>query len=299
MPKPSTRLRSAGFRDPGTHQHPRIRHERARPSPLSTGATCNPWNLAIQRRRLQWRSRRSRGKRHPAGHPCHRQRRVDPYTGFLQRAGGTQADTRPAGVRARTGATPRTGISHEHAVTRSVRDCAAILDATAGPDVGAPYFTQKPARLLPGKPSAHARSAACGWLSRTTHLRRPAVTMQSASAAVEKRPACWQGLGHRVEERAPRSSTTPTLAGRHDDVLLLTGLAAIGCDAREAQFGRSCRRGRTRARHARCCRIRTHGQRCMRLRSAASGVINREVRRIAQFFETTDMFLTPTLSAPP
>ena len=33
------------------------------------------------------------------------------------------------------------GLSHEHAVTRSVRDCAALLDATAGPDAGAPYFT--------------------------------------------------------------------------------------------------------------------------------------------------------------
>jgi Asp-tRNA(Asn)/Glu-tRNA(Gln) amidotransferase A subunit family amidase len=36
-------------------------------------------------------------------------------------------------------------MSTEHVVTRSVRDSAAFLDVTAGPDVGAPYFATPPA----------------------------------------------------------------------------------------------------------------------------------------------------------
>src|SRR5436190_2203754 len=32
------------------------------------------------------------------------------------------------------------GMSTEHVITRSVRDSAAFLDATCGPDAGAPYF---------------------------------------------------------------------------------------------------------------------------------------------------------------
>ena len=36
------------------------------------------------------------------------------------------------------------GIAIEHAVTRSVRDCAALLDATAGPGVGEPYYAPPP-----------------------------------------------------------------------------------------------------------------------------------------------------------
>src|SRR5579872_7118750 len=32
------------------------------------------------------------------------------------------------------------GFTVEHVLTRSVRDSATMLDATAGPDVGAPYF---------------------------------------------------------------------------------------------------------------------------------------------------------------
>jgi len=38
------------------------------------------------------------------------------------------------------------GMSTIHAVSRSVRDSAVLLDATAGPDVGAPYFAPPPER---------------------------------------------------------------------------------------------------------------------------------------------------------
>jgi len=38
------------------------------------------------------------------------------------------------------------GIIAEHAVTRSVRDSAALLDATSGPDLGDPYWAPPPAR---------------------------------------------------------------------------------------------------------------------------------------------------------
>jgi len=40
------------------------------------------------------------------------------------------------------------GLVVEHAVTRSVRDSAALLDATAGPDVGDPYWAPPPERLF-------------------------------------------------------------------------------------------------------------------------------------------------------
>ena len=38
------------------------------------------------------------------------------------------------------------GMSTVHAVSRSVRDSAVLLDATAGPDVGAPYYAPPPER---------------------------------------------------------------------------------------------------------------------------------------------------------
>jgi amidase len=38
------------------------------------------------------------------------------------------------------------GLAVEHAITRSVRDSAALLDATAGPDIGDPYWAPPPDR---------------------------------------------------------------------------------------------------------------------------------------------------------
>src|SRR5438309_1636735 len=40
------------------------------------------------------------------------------------------------------------GFAAEHALTRTVRDSAAILDATAGPDLRGPYWAPPPARPL-------------------------------------------------------------------------------------------------------------------------------------------------------
>ena len=54
-------------------------------------------------------------------------------------------------TRARTPAGPLvgegwSGMSTAHAVSRSVRDSAALLDATEGPDLGAPYWAPPPER---------------------------------------------------------------------------------------------------------------------------------------------------------
>src|SRR5262245_41047501 len=51
------------------------------------------------------------------------------------------------------------GLSTEHAVTLTVRDCAVLLDATAGPGAGDPYVAPPPAR-----PHAHEVGVAAGAL---------------------------------------------------------------------------------------------------------------------------------------
>ncbi len=93
------------------------------------------------------------------------------------------------------------GLVVEHAVTRSVRDCAALLDATSGPDAGDPYCAPPPARPFlqevgvdPGK------------------LRIAFTT--SAPSGVQIHPDCINAvseavrlcgdLGHEVVEAAPK-----------------------------------------------------------------------------------------------
>ena len=183
------------------------------------------------------------------------------------------------------------GLSHEHAVTRSVRDCAAILDATAGPDIGAPYFTARPA-----EPYLQA-------ISRAPKRLRIAFTSASFSgqpvdaecrAAVEAAVRLLQSMGHDVDQGSPEFDGA-ALAGA-SGTLLLTGLAAF-VEAREAQLGRSAREDElepvTRAAIA-------VGRKVTGLHyTSRFAVINREVRRIARFFENVDVLVTPTLAMPP
>lgn len=183
------------------------------------------------------------------------------------------------------------GISHEHAVTRSVRDCAAILDATAGPDVGAPYFTQRPS--LPFLDS----------IARTPGPLRVAYTCSDftgrpahaeCDAAVRQSAYLLTGLGHEVAQAAPQYD--------HDSLfnavmtIMLTGLAN-NVGVREQQLGRRARADELeQVTHAAVARGRSVSGTQY---AAQFALINREVRRIGQFFEGYDILLTPTMMAPP
>ena len=183
------------------------------------------------------------------------------------------------------------GISHEHALTRSVRDCAAILDATVGPDIGAPYFTQRPAAPYLdtiGRDPGPLRVAYT-----VTDFNGRAVEAP-CRAAVEHTARLLESLGHSVEQAAPQFD--------HDTLfdavmtLLLTGLAA-SVDAREAQLGRAARADELEpVTHAAVARGRSISGTVYASRFA---LINREVRRIGHFFEDYDILLTPTMMAPP
>lgn len=183
------------------------------------------------------------------------------------------------------------GISHEHAVTRSVRDCAAILDATAGPDVGAPYFTARPTLSYL---DSITRPPTALRIAFTTHDFAGNAVHDECRTAVEHAAMLLVGLGHTVEHRAPEFDHAALL----DAVMtiMLTGLAA-NVAAREQQLGRLARSEELEPiTHAAIA----HGRTITGMRYAAQFArINREVRRIGQFFETVDLLLTPTMAAPP
>jgi amidase len=89
------------------------------------------------------------------------------------------------------------GMSAVHAVSRSVRDSAALLDATAGPDLGAPYAAQPPERPFldevsqsPGKLRIAIQREA--WNGMETHA--------DCIAALEDAIALCRELGHDVVE---------------------------------------------------------------------------------------------------
>ena len=89
------------------------------------------------------------------------------------------------------------GMGTEHVISRSVRDSAALLGLTCGPDTGAPYFATPPQR-----PFASELAAAPGSLRIAFATRTPAgekVAPECEHAAVDT-ARLLETLGHRLEE---------------------------------------------------------------------------------------------------
>ncbi|GAB4331689.1 MAG: amidase [Dehalococcoidia bacterium] len=89
------------------------------------------------------------------------------------------------------------GMSTVHAVSRSVRDSAALLDATAGPDLGAPYYAEPPRRPCLDEAGADPGRLRIA-LQRTAF--NGAEVDPACIAAVEDAAKLCQSLGHEVEE---------------------------------------------------------------------------------------------------
>ena len=92
------------------------------------------------------------------------------------------------------------GLIVEHALTRSVRDSAALLDATRGPDLGDPNVAPPPAR-----PFLQEVGAEPGRLRVAFTAKTPLGTAlhPDCEVAVRDAAALCEGLGHEVEEAAP------------------------------------------------------------------------------------------------
>ncbi|HZG89481.1 MAG TPA: amidase family protein [Pseudonocardia sp.] len=188
-------------------------------------------------------------------------------------------------------ADPLLGLGIEFAVTRTVRDCAGLLDAVHGSEPGDRY-------LLPAPPEGFAAAARAG--SRplrialsTTPASGRGTTDPECLAAVRRVADALAGLGHTVVEAAPaidreafdEANLTAWCSFLADGVDLLAGLLGVtpGPDTLEAttlacvEYGRSLRASDL---------------------YAADRVFNATTRSVAAFHLDHDVLLTPTMCAP-
>ena len=93
------------------------------------------------------------------------------------------------------------GLVAEHALTRSVRDSAALLDATSGPQGGDPYWAPPPVR-----PFLNEVGAAPGRLSIafTVEAGSGIKVHEDCVRAVQEVAALCVELGHEVKEASPQ-----------------------------------------------------------------------------------------------
>lgn len=92
------------------------------------------------------------------------------------------------------------GLSTEHAVTLSVRDCAALLEATAGAGPGDPYVAPAAARPFLREIGADAGRLRIAFTTRTPN--GAPVEAESLRALADTARLCAD-LGHTVEEANP------------------------------------------------------------------------------------------------
>ncbi|HWE66418.1 MAG TPA: amidase family protein [Acidimicrobiales bacterium] len=184
------------------------------------------------------------------------------------------------------------GLVAEHVVTRSVRDTAAILDATSGPVPGDPYWA----------PPLRGASFAAAVTASKKPLRVAVMTVspngsavhEDCVAAVAQTAALCDSLGHQVEEATMKvdgdaftthfvnvwaASNAWVLSdweermGRpasEDDLEPLTwALVGMGRSLNAAQYLKSVQE------------------------------LQKITRQIAEYFEGIDVLLTPTLAEPP
>ena len=186
---------------------------------------------------------------------------------------------------------PWMGLVVEHVVSRSVRDCAAALDATAGPDPGTQNFPPPPPR-----PYLDEVGAPPGKL-RIAFSRTPLIASTYAPeivAALDATAVLLSSLGHELTE------AKPALDGAAFASALLTVIAAETAGDVEyysSARGRKPRRGELE--------LATRGLRKLGYAMSAVDLSNAvrtlrsQARAVGRFMENYDVFLTPTLAKPP
>jgi amidase len=183
------------------------------------------------------------------------------------------------------------GCVVEHVLTRSVRDSAALLDATSGPEPGARYVVAPPARPFLEEvvePPRRLRIAYTTrpWLGRAVH--------PDCVAALERTVGLLRSLGHTVEEAEPpldghafaRAFVVMICAEVAGDITESAGL--VGRRPAPAGF-----------------EVETWGLgvlgRSLPTEKFVSAMryLARAGREVQLFFQDRDLLLTPTVAAPP
>jgi len=183
------------------------------------------------------------------------------------------------------------GMSTVHAITRSVRDSAALLDATAGPDAGAPYAAQPPQRpWLEEVPRAPGRLR----IAMREETWNGAPVHPDCSEALRDAAALCAELGHEI---------VPAQANFDAEALRIASLTIIGAqtrallEARAAELGRALQQddvepGTWAVAEIGAARSATDYVRALNTIHAAG-------REMAASFSHCDLLLTPTMAAPP
>jgi len=183
------------------------------------------------------------------------------------------------------------GLICEHVVSRSVRDTAALLDCTHGPEPGDPYAAQPPLRPYLEEVSAPAEQLRIAF---TTQTAAGIKLHPECVAAVERTAKLCQELGHIVEEAAPAV----------DQNTILQSFLSVWCSGLamqvEAVAMLAGREVKEELFEGVSWGLYQHGRQVSAAQYLiAIAMLQIQSRIVGQFHQSYDCWLTSTLGAPP
>jgi amidase len=182
------------------------------------------------------------------------------------------------------------GFSCGHVVSISVRDSAAMLDAISGPELSSPYHAPPPERPFADEIKREPGRLRIAFTDRSPHDE--AIDGEIA-AAVRDVASLLDRLGHHVEQRAPRLPVDPATVM----TTIVSANTALYVRFAERRFGRAMTENDFE--------VLTLASAQKAQNAVSTDYVSAQLdafrisRTLAEFFGSCDVFLSPTLCAPP
>lgn len=185
------------------------------------------------------------------------------------------------------------GLTHEHVLTRSVRDSAAVLDAIRGPASGDPYTAPLPRGSFADAVRAGPGILRVGFRVASRPSARP--THAACTAAVHDTAALLQSLGHRV---APADVTGLDVPGVEEAYgLAMAVFVARELDRWSERLGRPIACGELEPMNAMLAEIGRTVAGAQYL--AQIETLHHWARGVAAWWDHHDVLVLPTCPEPP
>jgi len=183
------------------------------------------------------------------------------------------------------------GLVCDHVLTRSVRDSAAMLDATAGPDIGALYYATSPSRPFLDEVGVDPGKLRIAF---TSEPFLGHIVDRDCVKGLEATAKLCDDLGHEVVEAAPQI----------DGKAFAKAFLTIVCVETRATIEESevllSRKASFKDFEPSTWVIGLLGRQCRAPEFSRSiNLVQLTARQIGEFFKKYDVMLTPTLAMPP
>jgi amidase len=183
------------------------------------------------------------------------------------------------------------GLVCDHVLTRSVRDSAAMLDATAGPDIGAPYYAMPSTRPFLSEVSTDPGKLRIAF---TSEPFLGSIVDKDCVKGLEATAKLCKDLGHEVLEAVPQIDGK-AFAKAFLTIVCVETRATI--EEGEVQLNR---KASFKDFEPSTWALGLLGKQCRAPELSMSlNLAQLIARQIGEFFRKYDVLLTPTLAMPP